>query len=90
MWNRRCFLEMVSGLPLVGRALGATTLPAVTTLAAKRDYFRDLGVRPFINAPGTHIALTSSVTPPEVMAAIQHASEHYMILDELHDRIACW
>ena len=71
MWNRRRFLEMVSGLPLVGGAIAAGTLPTVTALAAKRDYFRDLGVRPFINAAGTYTAMTSSLMPPEVMDAIQ-------------------
>ena len=82
MWNRRRFLEMVSGLPLVGGA----TLPAVTALAAKRDYFREMGIRPFINAAGTYTAMTSSLMPPEVMDAIQYASGHYVMLDELHDR----
>ena len=52
MWNRRRFLEMVSGLPLVGGAIGAITLPAATAFAAKRDYFREMGIRPFINAAG--------------------------------------
>ena len=56
-------------------------------LAAKRDYFREMGVRPFINAAGTYTAMTSSLMPPEVMDAIQYASEHYVMLDELHDRI---
>jgi hypothetical protein len=77
MWNRRRFLEMVSGLPLVGDAIGATTLPAVTALAAKRDYFRDPGVRPFINAAGTYTAMTSSLMPcgwPE--------GQHYVCADD--------
>ena len=62
-------------------------VPAVTALAAKRDYFREMGVRPFINAAGTYTAMTSSLMPPEVMDAIQYASEHYVMLDELHDRV---
>ena len=31
--------------------------------------------------------MTSSLMPPEVMEAIQYASEHYVMLDELHDRV---
>ena len=54
MWNRRRFLEIVSGLPLIGGAIGASTLPAVTALAAKRDYFREMGIRPFINGRNLH------------------------------------
>ena len=87
MWSRRRFLEIVSGLPLVGGVIGASTVPAAAALAAKRDYFRELGVRPFINAAGTYTAMTSSLMPPEVMEAIQYASEHYVMLDELHDRV---
>src|SRR5687767_1407580 len=87
MWNRRRFLEMLSGLPFVGGAIGASMPPAVTALAARRDYFREMGVRPFINAAGTYTAMTSSLMPPEVMDAIQYASEHYVMLDELHDRV---
>jgi D-glucosaminate-6-phosphate ammonia-lyase len=87
MWNRRRFLEMISGMPLIGGVIGAGVSPALTALAAKRDYFRELGVRPFINAAGTYTAMTSSLMPPEVMEAIQYASGHYVMLDELHDRI---
>src|ERR687897_1942694 len=87
MWNRRRFLEMVSGLPLVGGVIGAGMVPAATALAAKRDYFREMGVRPFINAAGTYTAMTSSLMHPEVVDAIRYASEHFVMLDELHDRV---
>ena len=53
----------------------------------RRDYFRELGVRPFINAPGTYTAMTASLMPPEVMEAINYASKHYVMLDELHDKV---
>ena len=43
--------------------------------ATARDCFRDLGVRPFINAAGTYTAMTASLMPPEVMEAINYASE---------------
>ena len=83
MWSRRRFLEIASGLPLVGSALGTT---AEATTAAPKDLFADLGVRPFINAAGTYTAMTSSLMPAEVMEAITYASKHYVMLDELHDR----
>jgi len=54
---------------------------------ASRDLFRELGVRPFINASGTYTAMTASLMPEEVMDAINYASKHYVMLDELHDRI---
>src|SRR6266576_2460542 len=88
MWSRRRFLEIVSGLPLVG---GFLELDAATAAAAPqpgaRDYFRELGVRPFINAAGTYTAMTASLMPPQVIEAITYASKHYVMLDELHDRV---
>jgi len=89
MWSRRRFLEIVSGLPLVGGIIEATPMlaAAVAPRSASRDYFRELGVRPFINAAGTYTAMTASLMPPEVMEAITYASKHYVMLDELHDKV---
>ena len=89
MWSRRRFLEIVSGLPVVGGIVDATTMPAAAAAAPTvgRDYFRELGVRPFINAAGTYTAMTASLMPPEVMAAVNYASKHYVMLDELHDKV---
>jgi len=90
MFTRRGFLERLSAVPLVGGFVPAATASAGSALmAAKggRDYFRELGVRPFINAAGTYTAMTASLMPREVMDAINYASEHYVMLDELHDRV---
>ena len=86
MWSRRRFLEIVSGFPLVGGIVGAR-VESVAAAPKAPDYFSDLGVRPFINAAGTYTAMTSSLMPPEVMEAIAYASRHYVMLDELHDRV---
>ena len=89
MWSRRRFLEIASGLPVVGGLIegtGATAMAAPQNVA-KRDYFRELGVRPFINAAGTYTAMTASLMPPEVVDAITYATKHYVMLDELHDKV---
>jgi L-seryl-tRNA(Ser) seleniumtransferase len=88
MWSRRRFLETLGATPVVGGLLGSVR-PATLTAAAKggRDYFRELGVRPFINAAGTYTAMTASLMLPEVMDAINYASKQYVMLDELHDRV---
>ena len=54
---------------------------------AGRDYFRELGIRPFINAAGTYTAMTASLMPEEVVEAIEYASKHYVMLDELQDKV---
>jgi uncharacterized pyridoxal phosphate-dependent enzyme len=95
MWSRRRFLENVSALPLVGgfvaartaRGRGSTEASAEAARRGGRNYFRELGVRPFINAAGTYTAMTASLMPREVMEAIDYASEHYVMLDELHDKV---
>src|SRR5215210_522670 len=87
MWTRRRFLETASGLPLVGGLVAAVAPAAAAAARPSRDYFRDLGVRPFINAAGTYTAMTASLMAPEAMDAINYASRHYVMLDELHDRV---
>src|SRR5947207_2922606 len=81
MPNRRRFLQGVSTVPFLS-GLGRSA-PAVV----KRDYFAELGVRPFINAAGTYTTLTASLMAPEVMQAIDYSSKHYVHLIELHDRV---
>ncbi|MCA1561835.1 MAG: aminotransferase class V-fold PLP-dependent enzyme [Acidobacteria bacterium] len=86
MWSRRRFLESISGFPLVGGLVAATTAPAAAARGG-RDYLHELGVRPFINAAGTYTAMTASLMLPEVLEAITYASKHYVMLDELHDKV---
>ncbi|MEP6915154.1 MAG: selenocysteine synthase, partial [Acidobacteriota bacterium] len=89
MLSRRRFLGTIYALPVAGGAAAASgqTPAAATRRKGGRDYFRDLGVRPFINAAGTYTAMTASLMAPEVMEAINYASKHYVMLDELHDKV---
>ena len=87
MWSRRRFLESISALPIVGGFVGASTAGAAPSRKGGREYFREMGVRPFINAAGTYTAMTASLMPPEVIEAITYASKHYVMLDELHDKV---
>jgi len=69
---------MAGGAPL------AASLPADKKM---RDFFHELGVRPFINAAGTYTAMTASLMRPEVLDAYNYASRHFVMLEELHDRV---
>ena len=72
----------------MGGLIGASTVRAAAAGGTGgRDYHRELGVRPFINAAGTYTAMTASLMPPEVIEAIAYASKHYVMLDELHDKV---
>ena len=82
MSNRRSFLQTVPSLPVIGSLFPASLAAAAVS---KRDYFKELNVGTFINAAGTYTTLTASLMHPEVVAAIEYASKHFVRLTELHD-----
>ncbi|MBW8884516.1 MAG: aminotransferase class V-fold PLP-dependent enzyme [Planctomycetia bacterium] len=84
--NRRAVLGAIAGAGGLPLLLPSSQAQAQTQLPA-RDLIKELGVRPCINAAGTYTALTGSLMPPEVIAAIQVASRQYVRLNELHDAI---
>ncbi len=82
MSNRRSFLRALSATPVLGGLVSGRA-----AAAAVPDYFQQLGVRTFINAAGTYTALTASLMPPEVMAAMEYASRSFVSLNELQDAV---
>lgn len=85
MWNRRSFLTRLGQAPLVSAILPAAASAAPRS--ARRDYFRELGVRPFINAAGTYTRLTASLMPPAVFEAMAWASRQYVDLVALQTAV---
>jgi L-seryl-tRNA(Ser) seleniumtransferase len=51
--------------------------------SSERDFFRELGVRTFINAAGTYTLLSASLMLPEVVAAMSFAAKHFVDIEEL-------
>ena len=51
------------------------------------DIYETIGVRSFVNARGTYTILTGSTLLPEVRAAMEAASRHYVHLDELAEAV---
>ncbi len=89
--KRRDLLKGLTVLPLAGGLLSgesasAAVLPAVSA-AAKRDLFKELGIRTFINARATLTAYTGSLMQDEVLETIRNTSRRYCMLDELQDKI---
>lgn len=85
MFNRRTFLDVLGRLSFGTSCL---TAPVAAAAPAPRDFFRELGVKPFINAAGTYTALTASLMPPEVMEAMLYASRYYVHLPKLQDAVS--
>jgi D-glucosaminate-6-phosphate ammonia-lyase len=84
MANRRTFLQRMASAPLIGSLIPAA---AAGASPKSRDYFKELGVRTFINAAGTYTALTASLMRPEVVSAYEYAAKHFVPLQELQDKV---
>lgn len=82
--NRRSFLGW-SNSALASLGLGSRTAVAADTHRAVEgeDYYDKLGVTRIINAAGTYTALTASIMPPSVQAAVARAAKHPVRLAEL-------
>lgn len=89
MITRRVLLKRLAGLPLVGGFFGAGIFAnsSVMTYPVRRDYFKELGVRTFINAAGTYTFMTGSLMRPEVLEAYNYATNEYVLLDDLQDKV---
>ncbi len=79
--NRRRFLQSLAAVP------GAASLTGFAPPEAERDVYKELGVRPLINAAGTYTYLSASRMPREVVEAMDAASRHYVNLGELNQAV---
>jgi len=90
--SRRKALKTLSTLPLVGgliapNLVSGKVLDATVTKPAARDFFKELGIRTFINAAGTYTSMTGSLMHKDVTDAITYGATEYVNLDELHDKV---
>lgn len=89
MLNRRKLIQRLTTLPLLGGLAG--TFPITAALASgkppKRDLFKELGVRTFINAAGTLTYMTGSLMHDEVLDAINSSAKDFCLLDEVQDKV---
>jgi L-seryl-tRNA(Ser) seleniumtransferase len=87
MITRRELLQYLPGLPLAGTKLDGNGRSKLIPEheVPYRDFFKELGLRTFINAAGTYTALTGSLMREETVAAVQYAARQYVDLDALQD-----
>jgi L-seryl-tRNA(Ser) seleniumtransferase len=84
--SRRSFLGKTMAAGLAGQPLLARKsdkVAAMPKMAEGEDYYDKLGVTKIINAAGTYTALTASIMPPSVQAAVAKAAQHPVRLGEL-------
>jgi uncharacterized pyridoxal phosphate-dependent enzyme len=87
--KRRDILKGLSFLPFTG-ALAGSALPfeaKASPKAKKRDLYKELGVRTFINAAGTYTFMTGSLMHDYVIEAIESSWQEFCLLDELQDKV---
>ena len=87
--KRRDLIKNLSVLPFAGGIL-ATIAPGsvhASPPAKKRDLFKELNIRTFINAAGTLTFMTGSLMHDYVLEAINAASKDFCLLDELQDKV---
>mgnify|MGYP001184072666 FL=1 len=91
MTSRRNLIKSLSLLPLAGVLkpdfLVKKNAASKPTKAAKRDYFKELGVRTFINAAGTYTFMTGSLMREEVKDAYMATSYDFVNYHELQDKV---
>ena len=91
--KRRELIKNLTILPVSGALIGSafpfeTVIASPVPLApAKRDIFKELGVRTFINAAGTYTAMSGSIMHDEVVDVIRSSSEKYAMIDEVQEKV---
>ena len=84
--SRRDFLALTRNSLAAAGIMGAAPTAAEAATAAGEDYYDKLGVTKIINAAGTYTALTASIMPPQVQAAVAAAAKHPVRLAELQQK----
>jgi len=88
--KRRDLIKGLTLLPLAGGTLSYTaqaSVAATRTVGGKRDLYKELGVRTFINGRGTITFMTGSLMHVEVVDTLQYTSKVFCMIDELQDKV---
>jgi L-seryl-tRNA(Ser) seleniumtransferase len=93
-WTRRRFFSNAGLASLAGAVLPpwavvglADRLAEHRVRRAQRRIHEQLGIRPIINASAPLTTIGGTIMHPEVVAAMDEASRHYLSLDELHEAV---
>ena len=91
--KRRDAIRSLAVLPVAGVAAGSV-LPIGSLLAApatppapKRNLFKELGIRTFINAAGTYTFMSGCLMHEEVVNAIRSTAHEFAMIDEVQDKV---
>jgi L-seryl-tRNA(Ser) seleniumtransferase len=84
--TRRNFFSWTRNALAATGLVSTAPVAAAAAVATGEDYYAKLGVTKIINAAGTYTALTASIMPPSVQAAVAEAAKHPVRLAELQQK----
>jgi len=90
--KRRDAIKGLSVLPVAGAVAGSAipldmlASPAAPS-SAKRNLFKELGIRTFINAAGTYTFMSGCLMHDEVLDAIRSTAHEFALIDEVQDKV---
>ncbi len=90
MAQRRTILQILGSIFPLSLLSGASGCDQEKPSAEKvpgRDYYQELGVKPFINAAGAYSALGGARMRPQVADAMRYAATRKVKMKELHDAV---
>lgn len=100
MKNRREAIKLISTLPLFCSGLVPEILQSIhsevkplntfydsTSKLSQRNFYKELGVRTFINAAGTSNTFSGSLMVKEVTDTIEYAATEYVKIEELQTKV---
>jgi len=90
MAQRRTILQILSSIFPLSLLSGTSACAQEHPPPAKppgRDYYQELGVKPFINAAGAYSALGGARMRPQVADAMRYAATRKVKMRELHDAV---
>ena len=85
--TRRELFHLGSALAVPVLLGGLDARAATAGLKVGSQIYQSIGVEPVINCRGTFTIIGASIELPEVRAAMEAASQHYVQLDELADAV---
>lgn len=85
--KRRELLKYAGLLPITATSTIAAASPVSAKAKSKRDLYKELGIRTFINAAGTYTAMTASLMPQEVLETIREGAQKFAMLEEVQDKV---
>lgn len=87
MSDRRTFLKGMSVLPATAMLPLGARMTGIEQSASGRDYYKEIGVKPFINAAAAYSALGGRNMWPAVVEAMEYARKRNVIMEDLQDGV---